>query len=289
MNRSVLSKLLNKNNNTKKFFSSYSSSSFATTKATTTTTTPLSGSSVKKGLDNTAAVARQLQLLVRHFSQTTINREDAPSLPSGFVVSDTLTAKDGKQYALLDISSQKKLKPSVVRRRLEQMRTYIGRENNIRHSPWKMNLICRLIAGMPVSDAQQQLLFCEKGRAPTVANLLRKTVNLADIRDGLQPSQLEVAECFATQGKHLKRMKIMSRGRTGIMHHKHCHVRLVLREIDFSLKIWLARTAAQKKKWVQRRARAEEDGARGLAEREELEALERAAREQGLDDENDKK
>ena len=39
------------------------------------------------------------------------------------------------------------------------------------------------------------------------------TANFADIRHGLQPSQLEVAECFVTKGTPLKRIKPMARGR----------------------------------------------------------------------------
>ena len=32
-----------------------------------------------------------------------------------------------------------KLKPFIIKRRIKQLRTYIGDEKNIRHSPWRMN------------------------------------------------------------------------------------------------------------------------------------------------------
>ncbi len=46
----------------------------------------------------------------------------------------------------------KGLRPSVVRKRLETMRTYSGKQNNIRGSPWKLNLVCQLAAGLPVLE-----------------------------------------------------------------------------------------------------------------------------------------
>lgn len=76
-----------------------------------------------------------------------------------------------------------------------------------------MNLVCQFAAGLTVPEAMKQLTFLNKRMAPRVSNVIRRTANLADIRDGLQPSQLEVAECFATHGTHLKRLKIMGRGR----------------------------------------------------------------------------
>ena len=66
----------------------------------------------------------------------------------------------------------------------------------------------------------------------------------------------------------------------GTMHHRFSHIRVVLREIDFKLKIYQARSLNQKKKWIQRQLRAEEDAARVQKEREELEQLQQQAQEQ---------
>ena len=59
----------------------------------------------------------------------------------------------------------------------------------------------------------------------------------------------------------------------GVMHHRYSHMRVVLREIDFKLKIYMAPTINRKKKWIQRQLRAEEDAARIQKEQEELEML----------------
>jgi hypothetical protein len=64
------------------------------------------------------------------------------------------------------------------------------------------------------------------------------------------------------------------------MHHRFSHMRVVLREIDFKLKMYQARSLNQKKKWIQRQLKAEEDASRVQKEREELEMLQQQAREQ---------
>jgi hypothetical protein len=115
-----------------------------------------------------------------------------------------IQGKDGRQFAVFDTQKHPKLKPSIVRRRLNRMRIFDGAEKNIRHSPWRLNLVCQLVAGLPFQEAMTQLDFCKKSKAPLVQKMLQRTANLADIRHGLQPSQLEVAECFATRGTPLR-------------------------------------------------------------------------------------
>lgn len=73
--------------------------------------------------------------------------------------------------------------------------------------------MCQFVAGLTVPEALRQLMFCRKVKAPLLAGVIRRTAIEADEQDGLQPSQLEVAECFSTHGSHLKRLKIMGRGR----------------------------------------------------------------------------
>lgn len=183
--------------------------------------------------------------------------------------------ESGNPIVAFDTRIHPKLKPSIVRKRLARLRTYEGAEKNIRHSPWRLNLICQFVAGLPLQEALTQLQFLNKVKAPLVQKVLKRTSNLADIRDGLQPSQLEVAECFATKGKPLHRIMFHGRGRAGRMDHLHAHMRVVLREIDFKLKIYQAPTLSQKKKWFMLQQQAERDGARARAEREEVERLER--------------
>ena len=127
---------------------------------------------------------------------------------------NVLTDEMGERYGvLMDTRYLPKLKPSIVQRRLAQLKTYVGAERAIRQSPWKLNRICQLAAGLPLEDALTQLPFVDKKNSDLVAKVLKRTSNLADIRDGLQVSQLEVAECFTTKGMMLRRIKPMGRGR----------------------------------------------------------------------------
>lgn len=179
--------------------------------------------------------------------------------------------------AYIHANRHQKVKPFIIKRRREQLRKYIGNERDIRHSPWRMNLVCQFAAGLTVPEALKQLMFCQKRMAPLVAKVIRRTANLADIRHGLQPSQLEVAECFATHGRHLKRIKIMGRGRSGKKLRRFSHIRLVLREIDFPTKLLQADSINGKRKWLGLLQNAREDYDKALAEREELAELEAMA------------
>lgn len=188
------------------------------------------------------------------------------------------SSDDGRQFMAMEIPKfYKKLKPYIVKRRLGKMRTYIGQEKGIRHSPWRMNLVCQLAAGLTLNEAITQLDFCQKRMAPLVKKVLLRTANTANMKDGLQISQLEVAECFATRGTPLKRMMIMGRGRTGRMEHKHSHFRIVLREIDFKLRIYQAPSIKQKKKWFVLQQQAAADFKVASDKRTELEELKRQA------------
>ena len=128
----------------------------------------------------------------------------------GFITDDAT----GEQYGMvLDTRKLPPLKPSLVQKRLAKCKTYEGREKMIRQSPWKLNRICQLAAGLTLEEALTQLQFCDLKNADLVAKVLKRTSNLADIRDGIQMSQLEVAECFTTKSMMLRRMKPMGRGR----------------------------------------------------------------------------
>jgi len=142
---------------------------------------------------------------------TNATQDVAPSSTKSSVFTDETS---GQQYGvLLDTRKLPKLKPGIVKKRLAKCKTYVGRETGIRQSPWKLNRVCQLAAGLTLEEALTQLKFCDIKNADLVAKVLKRTSNLADIRDGIQMSQLEVAECFTTKSLMLRRMKPMGRGR----------------------------------------------------------------------------
>jgi hypothetical protein len=140
---------------------------------------------------------------------------DVKSQGQAFTIGSISTdAASGQHYGrLLETRQLPKLKPSIVARRLANCKIYIGQEKAIRQSPWKLNRICQLAAGLTLDEALTQLKFCPLKNADLVAKVLKRTSNLADIRHGLQISQLEVAECFTTKSMMLRRIKPMGRGR----------------------------------------------------------------------------
>ena len=58
-----------------------------------------------------------------------------------------------------------------------------------------------------------------------------------------------------------------------------CHIRLVLREIDFPLRIYQEQSKYQKLKWLNLQIEAEEDAAEARASRDELEAFRKRQQE----------
>jgi hypothetical protein len=57
------------------------------------------------------------------------------------------------------------------------------------------------------------------------------------------------------------------------MHHKFSHIRVVLREIDFPLKIYQQKSLNQKKKWLMHQQRANRDYVAAKAKRDEMQQL----------------
>jgi hypothetical protein len=57
------------------------------------------------------------------------------------------------------------------------------------------------------------------------------------------------------------------------MHHKFSHIRVILREIDFPLKIYQQKSMNQKKKWLLHQRRAEQDAQAAKVKRDEMERL----------------
>lgn len=180
--------------------------------------------------------------------------------------------KDGKSFLLLD-TRRFKLKPRIIRKRLEKMKNYIGKERDIKYSPQRLNIICQLVRDMTVPQAIEQLAYQKKEKSPLVSEILQRTAKLAHQRDGLPMSCLEVAECFATPATSLKRIMIMGRGRTGRMTRRRSHLRVRLREIDFPLRIVLAPSVNQKKQWFLRQQQAEYEKEQLRKEREEINQL----------------
>ncbi|KAJ0403172.1 hypothetical protein P43SY_005166 [Pythium insidiosum] len=118
----------------------------------------------------------------------------------------------------------------------DDVRTVKTMKMNIRYSPRKLTYLAQQIRGLPANEALLQMKFSPKRKAEIVRKTVQNAVNLADIKYQIEPENLQVAECFVNKGHYLKRLRIMGRGRSGIMHHPHSHLTVVLREFDPSKK-----------------------------------------------------
>ncbi|CAM9097917.1 unnamed protein product [Pylaiella littoralis] len=117
------------------------------------------------------------------------------------------------------------------------LREVSTRLKEIRVSPWSLNLLAKLVRGLPVVEASAQLQFCKKKHTTTVSKAIQNALNLADMRYGLSAEEMEVGEIFVTKGKVVKRIRIMGRGRAGIARRKWSHLNVTLKEVDFDEQI----------------------------------------------------
>ncbi|TMW56526.1 hypothetical protein Poli38472_006536 [Pythium oligandrum] len=118
----------------------------------------------------------------------------------------------------------------------EELRIVTTMKKNIRYSPRKLTYLAQQIRGLPAKEALLQMKFSPKRKAEIVRKTVQNAVNLADIKYQIEPENLQVAECFVNKGHYLKRLRIMGRGRSGIMHHPHSHLTVILKEYDPSKK-----------------------------------------------------
>jgi large subunit ribosomal protein L22 len=96
-------------------------------------------------------------------------------------------------------------------------------------APRKVRAVIRVIAGLPVGDAEAQLLFRKERSARPILKLLRSAV--ANARNKNVPVQgLYVKAIWADEGPVMKRWLPRARGMATPLHKKFSHVTIVLAE-----------------------------------------------------------
>jgi large subunit ribosomal protein L22 len=120
-------------------------------------------------------------------------------------------------------------------------------------SPYKIREVLDLIRGLEVGRAQDVLQFCGRGSAPIVSKLLHSAVANAEHNDGLDPTELYVASCFADEARTLKRWRARARGRYTRIRKRTSHVTIIVARLpeDRLLKV----RARQQQEVAARRAR----------------------------------
>ena len=96
----------------------------------------------------------------------------------------------------------------------------------LRISPYKIRTVLALIRGKSVEEAAGILTYCNKGGSEEVKKVLLSAAANAEHNQGMDRSDLYVAE--ANGGPHLKRMQPVSKGRGHAILKRTSHVTVIL-------------------------------------------------------------
>lgn len=93
----------------------------------------------------------------------------------------------------------------------------------------RMVQISRLIIGLSVPDALQQLRFCNKKQYP-LDKVIHNASNLMSIRYGLQPNEIYVKSISVGTSFIKKGIDIKGRGHMGIKRRSYSNVKVIVEE-----------------------------------------------------------
>lgn len=112
-----------------------------------------------------------------------------------------------------------------------EIRTAKARRLGISTSTHKLNLVARLVRGMPVNEAYRQLAGSKKYHSAHVSRTIEAAVTNAKYF-GLNVDRLIVQRAFVGKGRYIKSIRPHSKGRFGIEHKKYAHLTVILQELD---------------------------------------------------------
>lgn len=99
-----------------------------------------------------------------------------------------------------------------------------------RVSPRKAKLVIDLIRNKDIDEAYAILKHTPRNAAAILEKMLKSAESNAVNNNGLNRDNLYIAECYATQGPTLKRIRPRARGRAYRIRKRSSHITLVLRE-----------------------------------------------------------
>ena len=110
------------------------------------------------------------------------------------------------------------------------MKQQITKLNNLHIAPRKVRLITDTLKGLPVQEAEAQLLMRPQRSSRPLLKLLRSAAANAQNNQKLERSKLFVSKILVNQGPMLKRFLPRAMGRATPIQKKSSHVILVLEE-----------------------------------------------------------
>ncbi|GHU16495.1 50S ribosomal protein L22 [Alphaproteobacteria bacterium] len=88
----------------------------------------------------------------------------------------------------------------------------IARDRMIQASPRKVNLVAKMIRGMPAYRALDALKFCKKAVARDVSKTLQSAISNAENNHGLDVDLLTVSEAYVGKAITLRRFRARAKG-----------------------------------------------------------------------------
>ncbi len=86
------------------------------------------------------------------------------------------------------------------------------------------------IRGKDVTTAMGILQYNTRYASEVILKLLKSAVANAENNQGLDPANLYIAECFATEGPTMKRIRPRAQGRAYRILKRMCHINIILDE-----------------------------------------------------------
>ncbi|NLX94004.1 MAG: 50S ribosomal protein L22 [Clostridiales bacterium] len=102
----------------------------------------------------------------------------------------------------------------------------------VRIAPRKVQIVLDLIRNQPTEKAMAILKHTPKAACEPLIKLLKSALANAENNNNMDVSRLYVAECSASQGPTLKRMRPRAQGRSFRINKKTSHIILVLKEVE---------------------------------------------------------
>lgn len=102
---------------------------------------------------------------------------------------------------------------TAINKNLNPALTAYAKASAIKGSVQKLNLVCRMIAGMNAYEALLQLQFCHKRAAKDLYPVLASAIANAENNHGLDIDALVVSEIKVGKAFSLKRFNARARGR----------------------------------------------------------------------------
>ena len=100
----------------------------------------------------------------------------------------------------------------------------------IRISPRKVGVVCDLIRGKSVAQANAILALTPKAASEPLAKLVKSAAANAENNHGMDPEKLYVAETYAPPGPLIKRVMPRAQGRAYRINKRTSHVTVVVKE-----------------------------------------------------------